>query len=212
MHSNTQDPLHRDSQTLPGNVEAIAFALRDACERAVWRADSLATAFRFFRSVLTLVSVLRGARADAGLASAWDDAAIGQLEQVTIAAEGYLSDPDLSDADAVRLHRVIAALGRATHTARTGGRARRQQPMRREEAAPTPEMVGSGPTMTEEAEPAPLSAWRNDHTTERDKAAHERLKIVLEDRVFSIGRAEARRLIAEKAARAVETAAIAHAT
>ena len=127
MPSDSQNPLHRDSQPLPADVEAIAFAFRDACERAVWGAD-------------------------AGLASVWDDAAIGLLEQVTIAAAQYLSDPDLSDADAVRLHRVVAALGRATHTARTGARARRQQPMRREDDPRTQAMVGSWPTVTDEAE------------------------------------------------------------
>ena len=48
---------------------------------------------------------------------------------------------------------------------------------------------------------SPKSAWRNDHTDPRDKAAHERLKIVLEDRVWIHARKEAQRLIAEKAAR-----------
>jgi hypothetical protein len=64
------------------------------------------------------------------------------------------------------------------------------------------EMVGA-------EEPAPLSAWRHDHTDERDRLAHERLQIVLEDRVYAKTHAEARRLIAEKAARAAATA---HAT
>ena len=91
MHSDSQNPLHRDSQPLPGDVEAIAFAFRDACERAVWGADSLASAFRFFRSVLTLVSVLRGARADAGLASVWDDAAVAHSQTAT--DETAVEDP-----------------------------------------------------------------------------------------------------------------------
>ena len=153
MHSDSQHPLQRDSQPLPGDVEAIAFAFRDACERAAWRADSLAVALRFFRSVVTLAAVLRGARADAGLPSVWDAAAIGLLEQVTIATAEYLGDPDLSDDDAARLHRIVAALGRALHAARTGGRKRRQQPM------------------AEAAEPSPPGVQRNDRTAERGEGS-----------------------------------------
>ena len=87
-----------------------------------------------------------------------------------------------------------------------------QDPIRREGCPGSREMAGSSPAMTgvEGAagaeEPAPLSVWRNDHTEERDQKAHERLRIVLEDRVFSKSRAEAQRLIAEKAARAAATA------
>ena len=171
MHSDSQHPLQRDSQPLPGDVEAIAFAFRDACERAAWRADSLAVALRFFRSVVTLAAVLRGARADAGLPSVWDAAAIGLLEQVTIATAEYLGDPDLSDDDAARLHRIVAALGRALHAARTGGRKRRQQPMQREDDGGTREMVRSGPTVAEAAEPSPPGVQRNDRTAERGEGS-----------------------------------------
>jgi hypothetical protein len=45
-----------------------------------------------------------------------------------------------------------------------------------------------------------LSAWRKDHTTERDKEAHERLRTVLEERIFKPSWAEGRRLRAEREA------------
>jgi hypothetical protein len=48
---------------------------------------------------------------------------------------------------------------------------------------------------------APLSAWRNDHTTRRDRAARAKLQMVLEDRVYAKVHLEAQRLIAERAAR-----------
>jgi hypothetical protein len=60
--------------------------------------------------------------------------------------------------------------------------------------------VGSGPTMADEAEePAPLSAWRADHTAQRDKLAHARLKFVLEDRVYAKAHDEAQRAVAATA-------------
>ena len=63
------------------------------------------------------------------------------------------------------------------------------------------EVVESGPAVTDGAEePVPLSAWRADHTAQRDKLAHARLKFVLEDRVYAKALDDARRQIAEKAA------------
>jgi hypothetical protein len=45
-----------------------------------------------------------------------------------------------------------------------------------------------------------LSAWRKDHTIDRDQKAHERLRTVLEHRLFEPAWAEGRRLRAEREA------------
>ena len=45
-----------------------------------------------------------------------------------------------------------------------------------------------------------LSAWRKDHTIDRDQKAHEKLRTVLEDRLFKPAWAEGRRLREEKEA------------
>ncbi len=174
MHSDSQNPLHRDSQPLPGDVEAIAFAFRDACERAVWGADSLASAFRFFRSVLTLVSVLRGARADAGLASVWDDAAVAHSQTATdetavedpLQPEHAVAFPSFATARrgwSASADHDVGGTARAPHAARTGGRRRRKTPYNLSTPLlflPLPPQGVGGPpsrTMTEEkwAAPAP---------------------------------------------------------
>ena len=46
----------------------------------------------------------------------------------------------------------------------------------------------------------PLSAWRKDHVNERDQRAHERLRTVLEARIFKPAWAEGERLRQEKQA------------
>ena len=57
------------------------------------------------------------------------------------------------------------------------------------------------PTEEEPEDDFSLSAWRKDHTTERDKKAHELLHTVLEERIFKPARVEGQRLRAEREAR-----------
>jgi|GEM_PF-1289596 len=238
--SFASDPIRREETAAvnPLTAEAVELAFRDACESAVLRAPSLPLALRCYRFVIALAARLRVERADAGLPSVWEVPLLELLDRVLIVAGEQLRSETMPVETRLRLYGLIAGLARAAHRARAGTKTRRQDPIRREDRPRSPEMAGSSPAMTGEAvddgpgapvgsgvdqtiddapqdpiqreEPAPLSAWRNDHTEERDKQAHERLKIVLEDRVYSIGRAEARRLIAEKAARAAAVE-IAHA-
>jgi len=223
--SFASDPIHREeSPTVnPLTAEAVELAFRDACESAVLRASSLALALRCYRSVISLAARLRVERADVGLPSVWEAPLLELLDQVLIVAGEQLRAERMPVEMRLRLYGLIARLARAAQRARAGTKTRRQDPIRREDRPRSQEMVGSSPTMTAVAEeggplsremvgaeePAPLSSWRHDHTEERDRLAHERLQIVLEDRVYAKTHAEARRLIAEKAARAAATA---HAT
>ena len=224
--SFASDPIRRE-ESLPVNpltAEAIELAFRDACESAVLRASSLVLALRCYRSVISLAARLRVERADVGQPAVWEAPLLVLLDQVLIVAGEQLRAERMPVETRLRLYTLIAGLARAAQRARAGTKARRQDPIRREDGPRSQEMFGSSPTMTDGAEvgepavgrtvddaqqdpvqreePAPLSAWRHDHTEERDRLAHERLQIVLEDRVYAKTHAEARRLIAEKAARA----------
>ena len=48
---------------------------------------------------------------------------------------------------------------------------------------------------------SPTTVWRNDHKDPRDRKAHEKFKIVVEDRIVMLAGAEARRLAANQAVR-----------
>ena len=201
--SFASDPIRRE-ESVPVNpltAEAVELAFRDACESAVLRASSLVLALRCFRSVISLAARLRVERADVGLPAVWEAPLLGLLDQVLIVAGEQLRAERMPVETRLRLYTLIAGLARAAQRARAGTKTRRQDPIRREDSPRSQEMVGSSPTMTDGAEePVPLSAWRADHTAQRDKLAHARLKFVLEDRVYAKALDDARRQIAEKAA------------
>jgi hypothetical protein len=68
--------------------------------------------------------------------------------------------------------------------------------------AKTGSQDGPAPLPDEPEDENPLSAWRNDHTNDRDQRAHERLRTVLEARLFEPAWAEGRRIRAEREAAA----------
>ena len=117
-------------------------------------------------------------------------------------------EPELPFADAILVQRLAVRLSRAARQAGDGGAAAHpistQHPMHREkparhEAAKTAKRVDEFDYR--------LSAWRNDHTTERDRRAHEKLRTVIDERVISKVKAmnqrdrEAREAAARAAAR-----------
>ena len=128
-------------------------------------------------------------RARAGTKARWQDPM--RREDSPRSQEMVGSSPTMTDGaeeDSPRSHEMVGS----SPTMTDGG----------EEDSPfSREVVESGPAVTDGAEePAPLSAWRADHTAQRDKLAHARLKFVLEDRVYAKALDDARRQIAEKAA------------
>jgi len=227
MHA-LSDPIRREESDFPA-VEALALALRAACAQAAG-AGSFAMAMPVLRMAVSLANSLRATRAALGLPMVWDAAAVQAIERTMRVAAAYLADESLTADARLRLCRTIGTLGRIAVRARIGTpmRGMRQDPIRREavDVPPAPQLPsirGGGEPATDiepqdpiqpedppvpSIEPAPMSAWRNDHTTERDIRAHELLKVVMEDRVFSKVHIEARRLRAER--EAWEAAARAH--
>ena len=223
MKSVTDNPLQPGDEGLDTpDFSALEGALRDACTRAMYAIFPLAVMLKLYRSVTSLTRALMLARVDAGLPKGLSPELAGLLDAVRDAACGGLPDPELPVMDAILVHRAIVALAGAAHRARGGRRV--------VSATTTPEPSCSGLTRSSPATEAPeahaagsnppnaggsrvrpehdgdddafrLSAWRKDHTTERDRRAHELLHTVLEERIFKPARVEGQRLRAEREAR-----------
>ncbi len=209
----------------PGTPDfsALEGALRDACTRARYAIFPLAVMLKLYRSVTSLTRSLMLARVDARLPKGLSEELIALLDVVRDAACGALPDPEMPVMDAILVHRAIVALAGAAHQARGGRRVvvvggieenSRRPPDLGPLCGPSPQGEGEvlsqlPPTEEEPEDDFSLSAWRKDHTTERDKKAHELLHTVLEERLFKPARAEGQRLRAEREAREAAEAAIA---
>ena len=186
----------------PGTPDfsALEGALRDACTRARYAIFPLAVMLKLYRSVTSLTRALMLARADVGLPKGLSPELIALLDAVRDAACGGLPDPELPVMDAILVHRAVVALAGAAHRARGGRRVVVS-------AATSPdhdgkmEIATEPPPAQEPEDDFSLNAWRKDHTTERDKKAHELLHTVLEERIFKPARVEGQRLRAEREAR-----------
>lgn len=129
-------------------VEALEFALRDACEKASGATASILVALAYYRSVIALAAALRVARSDAGLPIALAADPIEAMECVLVSATRMLRTPGLGPEECLRLYRVVSALARALHRARAGtpvraAKDRRQDPIRREEPAEPPAVAAA---------------------------------------------------------------------
>ena len=210
MQTAHEHPIHRED--IPLSVEALELALHDACQRAVLRASSLALALGFYRSVLALAAGLRIARADNGLPLALDADLIASMERVMIMAAEYLRDPTISQPMSIRLHRVVAALGRTVHWARVGTPVRRRGEKPREEPKHR-EPIHPGGTPAGAAERARIeSAHDGDAVPREDPIHREHMAVVrgrvadampgmAADRTKADGRSDVTRLIMETAMR-----------
>ena len=230
MNISIEYPIHRE----PGSpaVAALDIALRDAASRALGGGEPLAIALRLYRSVIVLAQALAGTPNEdmAALLEAVMTVAAEHLTDpsLPVAMSLHLHRVVAGLARLVRrarveapvrrgetapkepIHRepnpVAAPRGRRPATAMGAWEARaedwlpppssQEHPIHRE---PRP-VVG---TLFAEA---PLSAWRNDHTTRRDRAARAKLQMVMEDRVYAKVHLEAQRLIAERVAREADEA------
>ena len=210
------------SQTHTTETLALLLSvLCDACRQAIDPALPLQDAIRLFRSVVALARAVRLGQRDAGGAQSFspndpihrENPDLGTLLSAVLAAVCRRAlEPGPSLNQLIGLHRMIVSLERAARLAPVQASRQTmiaQQPIRREEPPPPAPAAARRPEMAWDVpdpdapppEPeSPLSAWRNDHTAPRDQQAHDRLKIVLEDRVHSRVHAEAQRLIAEREA------------
>lgn len=220
MLTGTDYPMRPEKPPLPTpDFTAMEAALRDACIRARHAILPLAVMLQLYRSVATIARALMRARTDAGLAKHLAEDLILLLDAARDAACAHFPDPDMPVMDAIRIHRAIASLAGVAHHAQTGRRAVAtvEAPQTPPEADPPPVPPPSEPTpeppdeaeADEQAE-APddfsLSAWRCDHKAERDQRAHELLRTVMEERVFTkiraMNKADRERWAAEAAAEA----------
>ena len=193
----------------PTNLEAL---LRNTCRRALALGLSFTNQIRVYRSVIALAREvrLRYAGAMQG-ASAQSLAAL--LAAVCEHASETGLDPELPLPDAIMIQRLALQLSRAAR--RAGAiepieRAFREQhamhrdkpaqpafsaqdPIHREEPAQPDAAEPAGEAMSPqhplhretEAPDDRLSAWRNDHKTDRDQRAHEKLRTVIDARLIS---------------------------
>ena len=103
-------------------------------------------------------------------------------------------DPELPFPDAILVQRLVVRLSRAARQAGDAGAAAhpisKQHPLHREK--PVQHDAVGGAERADEDDYR-LSAWRNDHTTERDRRAHEKLRTVIDERVISKVKARNRR-------------------
>ena len=150
------------------SLEAL---LRNTCRRALCLGVSFIDQLRLYRSIVALAREVR-LRSN-GIVLEMGDALSALLAEVCEHASELGLDPDLPLPDTLRVQRLVVQLSRAARlvgaTAPAGRRFFAQHPMHREEA---------------DADDR-LSAWRNDHTTERDRRAHEKLRTVIDERVIS---------------------------
>ena len=102
-------PNNLAADILPG-LEA---ALRDAVVRALIPALPLALALNFFQTVIGLSRSMRLCRKAADLPRGWVPELATLLGSVQVSAAARLTDPTLTDAQALRLIRAIEGLSRS---------------------------------------------------------------------------------------------------
>lgn len=105
-----------DAPTAP--IAGLEIALRDAAARAMKRDMPLPLALGFFQVVASLARCLRQFRETAGLPRAFAPDFVALLDSVHAAATSRLNDPRLTQAQALRLLRLIEGLSRAMFLAR----------------------------------------------------------------------------------------------
>ena len=189
--------------------------LHDACERAMKPSYPLPTMLRLYRNIVALTRALMRARVDSGRSAGLDDRTVGMLVAVRDSVDVYFPDRQMPVQDALLLQEATVKLARVAHRARIGrplGRlpalvAAASEPESPPIAAPVPqaaapddEAPGDDYADDDPWADNPLSAWRKDHVNERDQRAHERLRTVLEARIFKPAWAEGERLRQEKQA------------
>ena len=191
------------------NLEAL---LRNACRRALGLGLSFTNQIRAYRSIVALAREVR-LRLGGALFDAGSDTLSSLLAAVCEHASELGLDPELPFPDAILVQRLAVQLSRAARRAGVREPIERQflaqHPMHREEppeqafSAQTP-MRREEPPQPEATEPADaaiapqdpiqredtadddrLSAWRKDNKTDRDQRAHEKLRTVIEERVFA---------------------------
>lgn len=198
--------------------------LHDACERAMRPSYPLPTMLRLYRNVVALTRALMRARVDAGRSAGLDDRTVAMLEAVRDSVDVYFPDRQMPVQDALLLQEATIRLARVAHRARIGRPLGRlpalvaattafesspiaapipQAAAPNDDVAPTWYPVDDDPAEDDPAEDDPwadnpLSAWRKDHVNDRDQRAHERLRTVLEERIFKPAWAEGERLRQEK--------------
>ena len=102
-------PNNLAANILPG----LEVALRDAVVRARIPALPLALALNFFQTVIGLSRSMRLCRKAAGLSRGWAPELAALLGSVQVRAAARLTDPTLTDAQALRLIRAIEGLSRS---------------------------------------------------------------------------------------------------
>ena len=204
------------------DFSAMEATLRDACARARHAIFPLSVMLKLYRSVTALAGSLMRARADAGLPRGLGGDSIALLDATRDAACAHFPDPEMPVMDAIAIHRAVVALAAVAHRARAGRRGAvvRERtdteitslppPLRARagergknptDGAVSPPQGGSETDLIDLPDPdGPHCAWRNDHKIDRDQKAHERLRTVIEERVFAKIRAANQREREERAA------------
>ncbi len=182
------------------SLEAL---LRNACHRALRLGLSFTNQLRVYRSIIALAREVR-LRFGNPLCEAGNDTLPTLLAAVCDHASELGLDRELPLPDAILVQRLAVRLSRATRMAAgaepAGRRIPAQTPVQRENTtqpdAPEPAATDSPaqnplqrekPAQPDAPEPPDdrLSAWRNDHTTERDQRAHEKLRTVIDARLIA---------------------------
>lgn len=94
-------------------LAGIEFALRDAVTRVKKPSMSVALALGFFQAVARLARCMRQCRKVAGLPREWPLELVALLESAVDAANARLSDPSVTDDQALRLNLASEGLSRA---------------------------------------------------------------------------------------------------
>jgi hypothetical protein len=207
--------MHRTDDT--PSFHGMEATLHDACERAVQPLYRLPTMLRLYRNIVDLTRALMRARMDAGFSPGLGDGTVAMLESVRDSVDMHFPDRQMPVQDAMLLQEAAIKLARMAHRARVGRPMGRLPALVaaatvREDSAPEAPPAEAPPTQAPVPPPAPQedddpwaddphSAWRKDHTEDRDQRAHEKLRTVLEERVLKPAWDEGARLRLEKQAR-----------
>ena len=192
------------------SLEAL---LRDACRRALGVGLSFTNQLRLYRSILALAREVR-LRFGGVMPDAAGQTLPALLAAVCEHAAEVGLDPEQPLPDALLMQRIVVQLSRAGRLAEVSEPIERaflaHHAMLREEPAPPeaaePPAADFSPQHSmhrvNEADDAHLTAWRNDHKTDRDQRAHEKLRTVIDDRLVAKVKAMNRRDREERAAAA----------
>ena len=178
------------------NLEAL---LRETCRRALGLGVSFTNRVRLYRSIVAMARELR-LRLSGPMHDGGNQPLAASLAAVSEDACALGLDPDLPLPDAIMVQRLAVHLSRASR--RAAGTANGSRPFSAQdpvnpEKPPQPRTAkASEPEETRFPQQNPvhrdepeaddrLSAWRYDHTTERDRRAHEKLRTVIDERVIS---------------------------